>query len=90
MTPAHKRLAEVRARLEHKQVRMIESWDKASGIHSVSFPDMEADLRDLSAALDVALEALEFECGNRCAEQNPCNAKEARARIDGILAGEGK
>jgi hypothetical protein len=21
-------------------------------------------------------EALEFECGNRCAEQNPCNAKE--------------
>lgn len=23
------------------------------------------------------VEALEFECGNRCAEQNPCNAKEA-------------
>ncbi len=22
-------------------------------------------------------QALEFECGNRCAEQNPCNAREA-------------
>lgn len=27
------------------------------------------------------VEALEFECGNRCAEQNPCNAKEALKEI---------
>jgi hypothetical protein len=23
-----------------------------------------------------AIEALKFECGNRCAEQNPCNARD--------------
>lgn len=30
-----------------------------------------------SAAL---VKALEFECGNRCAHQNPCNAREALAK----------
>lgn len=28
--------------------------------------------------------ALEFECGNRCAEQNPCNAKETLKRGRGV------
>lgn len=27
------------------------------------------------------VEALEFECGNRCSDLNPCNAKEALAKI---------
>lgn len=30
---------------------------------------------EYSAYLE-AIEALKFECGNTCAEQNPCNAKE--------------
>jgi len=33
------------------------------------------------------VEALEFECGNRCAEQNPCNAKEVLALIKGRMNG---
>ncbi len=41
----------------------------------------------LIQALEVADAALEFECGNRCAEQNPCNAKDARAEIERILEG---
>lgn len=32
-------------------------------------------------------EALEFECGNRCAEQNPCNAKQALAEFDKFKEG---
>ena len=31
--------------------------------------------------LDIAIKALEFECGNRCAHQNPCNAREALEKI---------
>jgi hypothetical protein len=32
-------------------------------------------------ALEIAVSALQFECGNRCAEQNPCNAKDAIQQI---------
>lgn len=35
--------------------------------------------------LKVALEALEFECGNRCAQGlNPCNAREAIDKIGSL------
>lgn len=42
-----------------------------------------ADKRDadLKAKYQKAVEALKFECGNRCAEQNPCNAKETLAEL---------
>lgn len=30
-------------------------------------------------------EVLKFECGNRCAEQNPCNAKEVLVKFDEFL-----
>jgi hypothetical protein len=33
------------------------------------------------------VEALKFECGNRCAEQNPCNAKEALAELEKKVRG---
>ena len=39
---------------------------------------------ELKTKLDVAVEALEFECGNRCAiGLNPCNARETLAKIRG-------
>ena len=38
-------------------------------------------------ALLIAVEALKFECGNRCAEQNPCNAKEALTEIAALVPG---
>lgn len=41
-------------------------------------------LPTLIAQLEVAIKALEFECGNRCAAQNPCNAREALAEIEGM------
>lgn len=31
------------------------------------------------------IEALQFECGNRCADQNPCNAKETLNALLEIL-----
>lgn len=40
-------------------------------------------IESLRVKLDLAVEALEFECGNRCAHQNPCNAKDALAKIKG-------
>jgi len=36
----------------------------------------------------VLREALEFECGNICAHQNPCNARDALAQADKIRSGE--
>jgi hypothetical protein len=33
-------------------------------------------LNSVIDAFKIAVDALQFECGNRCAEQNPCNAKE--------------
>ena len=36
---------------------------------------------ELATKLEIAVRALEFECGNRCAHQNPCNAREALERI---------
>lgn len=35
------------------------------------------ELTETNALLDKLASALEFECGNRCAHQNPCNAREA-------------
>ena len=32
---------------------------------------------------EVLVEALEFECGNRCSDLNPCNAKEALKKFKG-------
>lgn len=32
------------------------------------------------------VEALKFECGNRCAEENPCNAKEAYRIYEAFIA----
>ena len=37
--------------------------------------------KQLELKLDIAIKALEFECGNRCANQNPCNAREALEKI---------
>jgi len=43
----------------------------------------------LLAMLETAVDALEFECGNRCnAENNPCNAREILTELT-RMAGEG-
>ena len=38
---------------------------------------------ELESQLKLAVKGLEFECGNRCAEQNPCNAKETLKKLRG-------
>ncbi len=35
-----------------------------------------------------ALDALQFECGNRCSDLNPCNAKETLIEIRQVLEGK--
>ena len=41
------------------------------------------EIIELTAKLDKAKEALEFECGGRCnAEYNPCNAREVLKELD--------
>lgn len=42
----------------------------------------KAGASSLIPLLMKACEALQFECGNRCAHQNPCNAKEVLAEIE--------
>jgi hypothetical protein len=39
------------------------------------------EIKQIIDALEIAVSALEFECDNRCAEQNPCNAKESIEQI---------
>lgn len=48
--------------------------------HQLHLAAFELD-KEQSALLNLAVAALEFECGNRCAEQNPCNAKDALEKI---------
>jgi hypothetical protein len=36
----------------------------------------------LEDKLEIAIEALKFECNNRCANENPCNAKETLEKIN--------
>ena len=43
----------------------------------------DKEIAELKRRLKIAVEALGFECGNRCAHQNPCNAREALASIGG-------
>lgn len=38
---------------------------------------------ELESQLKLAVKGLEFECGNICAEQNPCNAKETLKKLRG-------
>jgi hypothetical protein len=37
--------------------------------------------KELEQKLEIAIEALKFECGDRCSDINPCNAKEALTQI---------
>lgn len=96
MTPTSKRLAEVRERVD------AEVAAEKKGQASLTFSsNARQDLRDLIAALEVALEALgEISLGKLQADvglpdssiawRMMRSAQKARARIDGILAGEGK
>jgi hypothetical protein len=42
---------------------------------------LNTKLADIERKLEIAVEALEFECGNRCSDLNPCNAKEVLREI---------
>lgn len=54
-------------------------------IHVIEYSALEsanAENAKLKENLKIAIEALEFECGNRCAIGiNPCNAREALEKI---------
>ena len=56
--------------LENELIRLKELMDKCL-VESIK----------TNKNLEIAIEALEFECGNRCAHQNPCNAREALTKI---------
>ena len=43
------------------------------------------NLPKLLEAVKVMMEGLQFECGNRCAHQNPCNAKETLDQVEEIF-----
>ena len=78
---------------------LIEKHGKREAERSVNrnmFELHEADARvrhfkhgheSLAPLLEMACEALQFECGNRCAHQNPCNAMEALEAIKVELKG---
>ncbi len=55
-----------------------------------SFIRDTADLKLAVEVIEVLIESLKFECGNRCAEQNPCNAKVSIRMIDALLKGSGE
>ncbi|MCB0415784.1 MAG: hypothetical protein KDD50_15710 [Bdellovibrionales bacterium] len=46
----------------------------------------EEKIAKLRALVEDLSGALGFECGNRCAPQNPCNAKEALERKDAVMS----
>lgn len=72
MKPLSELLAEVEPRLTAQQNIMV---DRAS------YDNLKA------IAVELA-KALEFECGNRCAHQNPCNAKDALATARKLMGEE--
>lgn len=61
---------------DHGNINMLSDYDKLENIN----------IR-LNKQLKVAIKALEFECGNRCANQNPCNARETLNKIKEIENG---
>ena len=56
--------------------------DRILEAHHAALGEVYADLDALGEKFDIATEALTFECGNRCAGQNPCNAREALRKIE--------
>jgi hypothetical protein len=54
--------------METSLERAKELWPKAE------WEDLRCYVE--KSSYDKAIEALKFECGNRCAEQNPCNASD--------------
>lgn len=46
------------------------------------------DVPILLRVIETMSEALEFECDNRCADQNPCNAKDALEQAAKVLKGD--
>lgn len=46
--------------------------------------DLTSKIQALQAEIEILRRGLEFECGNRCAQQNPCNAKETLAEADQV------
>lgn len=61
-----------------KKIEFFES--RASQFESTLKETMKVK-DELKEKLKIATEALEFECGNRCAHQNPCNARESLEKI---------
>lgn len=57
---------------------------KAEGVLNELLAENESlykKLRVKEKQLRVCLEALEFECGKRCAHENPCNAKNTLSKV---------
>ena len=67
------------------RLKEVCEFDHMQGTHS-----NEVRLKPVLDALVNCVKALEFECGNKCnAEYNPCNAREALAKLESVLK-EGK
>ena len=47
--------------------------------------DFKAGYQAAMKEAEVLVEALEFECGNRCSDLKPCNAKEALKKFKGEI-----
>lgn len=50
----------------------------------------KAGAQSIAPMLLKALDGLYFECGNRCAHQNPCNAKEVITEIESMINKQGE
>jgi hypothetical protein len=70
------------ARGELDAVR-IKEWQDIASKYAIYEEQADVKIAELTAKLDKAKEALEFECGGRCnAEYNPCNAREVLKELD--------
>ena len=70
---------------EQRMNELAEDYYKKSG-HvptELAVMNFKAGYQAAMKEAEVLVETLEFECGNRCSDLNPCNAKEALKKFKG-------
>ena len=76
-----KRIAELEHTIEDLKLSLVDRSELFSIAMDKGVLQFGDKIKILEAKLAIAREALEFECGNECAIQNPCNAREALEKI---------
>ena len=72
--------------IDIKSVRYSKDLDQFFKDHAIE--DYQAGVNEMKELLLIAVKALEFECGNRCAIGiNPCNARQTLAEIQEKIKG---